>query len=254
MAKKRKSTAESIAYEKYLERTGFSESPITTALIDMDGVLFDSMKNHSAAWKKLSDEIGWKYRDNEFFLYEGMTGAAIIRLLMKRELGREDISDEEAKEIYAKKAQYFIELGEVAPIDGTAEMLNTLRSAGITRVLVTGSGQHSLLDRLNKTYPGIFSDDLKVTALDVKHGKPNPEPYLMGLEKAGAKAENAIVIENAPLGVKAGNASGCFTIGITTGPIPEDAMYESGADIVYPTMRDFTDALTRIIAARNYSF
>ena len=99
MAKKRTSTAESIAYEKYLERTGFSESPITTALIDMDGVLFDSMKNHSAAWKKLSDEIGWKYSDNEFFLYEGMTGAAIIRLLMKPELGREDISDEEAKEI-----------------------------------------------------------------------------------------------------------------------------------------------------------
>lgn len=133
-------------------------------------------------------------------------------------------------------------------------MLATLRSAGIKRVLVTGSGQHSLLDRLNADYPGIFSEDLKVTALDVKRGKPDPEPYLMGLEKAGVKAENAIVIENAPLGVKAGNASGCFTVGITTGPIPEDVMTENGADIVYPTMTAFADALTDIIAARNYSF
>ena len=183
-----------------------------------------------------------------------MTGAAIIRLMMKREMGRDDVGDEEAKEIYAKKAEYFRELGTVDKIEGADMMLTTLRSAGIKRVLVTGSGQHSLLDRLNADYPGIFSDDLKVTALDVKCGKPDPEPYLMGLEKSGAKAENAIVIENAPLGVKAGNASGCFTVGITTGPIPEDVLIENGADIVYPTMMAFANALTDIIAARNYSF
>lgn len=252
MAKRK--TEELEAYRRYLERTGFEEAPITTALIDMDGVLYDSMKNHTKAWIRLSEELGWNYSPDEFYLYEGMTGAAIIRLLMKRETGRDDVSDEEAKEIYARKAKYFIELGQVEKIDGADIMLNTLRSAGITRVLVTGSGQHSLLDRLNADYPGIFSADLKVTALDVKHGKPDPEPYIMGLEKAGAKAENAIVIENAPLGVKAGNASGCFTIGITTGPIPGNVLAENGADIVYPTMTDFASALANLIAARNYSF
>lgn len=250
----KKSTAEKEAYSRYLERTGFEESPITTALIDMDGVLYDSMKNHSAAWTRLAKELGWKHSPEEFYLYEGMTGAAIIRLLMKRELGRDNISDDEAAELYARKAKYFNELGEVAPIDGTAEMLNSLRSAGIKRVLVTGSGQHTLLDRLNTDYPGIFSADLRVTALDVKHGKPDPEPYLMGLKKANADAAHSIVIENAPLGVKAGNAAKCFTIGITTGPIPKDVMLENGADIVYPTMREFADAITKIIAARNFSF
>lgn len=252
MAKRK--TREKEAYKQYLERTGFGEAPITTALIDMDGVLYDSMKNHTKAWIRLSEELGWNYSPEEFYLYEGMTGAAIIRLMMKREMGRDDVGDEEAKDIYAKKAEYFRELGTVDKIEGADMMLTTLRSAGIKRVLVTGSGQHSLLDRLNADYPGIFSDDLKVTALDVKRGKPDPEPYLMGLEKSGAKAENAIVIENAPLGVKAGNASGCFTVGITTGPIPEDVLNENGADIVYPTMMAFANALTDIIAARNYSF
>ncbi len=255
MAKNKiKNSAERETYSRYLAKTGYEESPITTALIDMDGVLYDSMTNHNAAWMRLAEEMGWKCAPNEFYLAEGMTGAAIIRVIMERECGRTDVSDEEAAELYAKKAQYFKDLGEVAPIDGAAEMLCSLRSAGITRVLVTGSGQHTLLDRLNSDYPGIFSEHLRVTALDVKHGKPNPEPYLMGLKKAGSKAENSIVIENAPLGVKAGSASGCFTIGITTGPIPADALYAQGADIVYPTMRGFAEALPMMIAARNYSF
>lgn len=47
-----------------------------------------------------------------------------------------------------------------------------------------------------------------VTAFDVKYGKPNPEPYLMALKKGGFKPNEALVIENAPLGVQAGVAAG----------------------------------------------
>ena len=248
MAKRK--TREKEAYKQYLERTGFGEAPITAALIDMDGVLYDSMKNHTKAWIRLSEELGWNYSPDEFYLYEGMTGAAIIRLMMKRETGRDDVSDEEAKEIYAKKAEYFRELGNVDKIEGADMMLATLRSAGIKRVLVTGSGQHSLLDRLNADYPGIFSEDLKVTALDVKRGKPDPEPYLMGLEKAGVKAENAIVIENAPLGVRAGVAAGIFTIGVNTGPLPDKALADEGASLVFPSMSALGDAWQQIMESR----
>ena len=171
-------TREETAYADYLKRTGFSATPISTALIDMDGVLYDSMPNHSRAWKRLAAERGWHYADNEFFLYEGMTGAAIIRLMEERECHRDNVSDDECKAIYAKKAEYFTALGKVGQIQGTARMLNTLRDADIARVLVTGSGQATLLDRLNTDYPGIFSAPLKVTAHDVRHGKPDPEPYL----------------------------------------------------------------------------
>ena len=59
-----------------------------------------------------------------------------------------------------------------------------------------------------------------VTAFDVKYGKPHPEPYLMGLEKAGVHANEAFVVENAPMGVEAGVAAGIFTIAVNTGPSP----------------------------------
>ena len=41
----------------------------------------------------------------------------------------------------------------------------------------------------------MFQRDHMVTAFDVKYGKPHPEPYLMGLEKAGVQANEAIVVE-----------------------------------------------------------
>lgn len=50
-------------------------------------------------------------------------------------------------------------------------------------MVVTGSGQVSLIDRLNHNFPSVFRRDLMVTSFDVKYGKPNPEPYLMGLQK-----------------------------------------------------------------------
>lgn len=62
-----------------------------------------------------------------------------------------------------------------------------------------------------------------------------------------------MVIENAPLGVKAGKAAGCFTVAVTTGPIPEQEMTKSGADIVYGSMSRFADALPQLIEAMRTS-
>lgn len=80
-----------------------------------------------------------------------------------------------------------------------------------------------------------------VTAFDVKYGKPNPEPYLMGLEKAGVKADEAIVVENAPLGVTAGVAAGLFTIAANTGPLKDEVLSDAGASLVYPSMQALCD-------------
>ncbi|BGP54634.1 DL-glycerol-3-phosphatase [Rhodotorula sphaerocarpa] len=62
-----------------------------------------------------------------------------------------------------------------------------------------------------------------VTADDVTHGKPHPEPYLKGMDEArklpGAafEAEDILVVEDAPSGLRAGLAAGCKTLGVGTG-------------------------------------
>ena len=80
-----------------------------------------------------------------------------------------------------------------------------------------------------------------VTAFDVKYGKPHPEPYLMGLQKAHAKPNETFVVENAPMGVEAAVAANIFTIAVNAGPLPDQVLLDAGAD--YQTYTDIADGV-----------
>jgi mannitol-1-/sugar-/sorbitol-6-phosphatase len=68
-----------------------------------------------------------------------------------------------------------------------------------------------------------------VTATDVLHGKPHPEPYLKGAQILGAPASQCIVIEDAPAGIRAGKAAGAHVVAL--GTTASDAeLREAGAD------------------------
>ena len=72
------------AVNRYAGRHGYGRFDPKAALIDMDGTLLDSMKWHTLAWLRLATELGIEATREEFYLYEGMTGAATIGLLFRR--------------------------------------------------------------------------------------------------------------------------------------------------------------------------
>ena len=227
---------------------------IKAFLFDMDGVLFDSMKNHAESWTRAVQEYGLFMTREEVYMNEGRTGNGTINALMLRTFGRE-ATEEECLQIYKTKSEIFNTCPIAPPMPGALDVLNKVRAMGKLPVIVTGSGQRSLLDRLNKHFPGIFRPELMVTAFDVKLGKPYPEPYLKGLAKAGValnvdgsllKPEEAVVVENAPLGVQAAKAAGIFTIAVNTGPLPDSVLKDAGADIVLPSMAVLAETLNSL--------
>ncbi len=205
-------------------------------MFDMDGVLFDSMIFHAKAWQETSEKHHLISTPEDFYLFEGRTGESTVNELFLRTFGRE-ATEEERQSMYKEKAALFNRYNEGKVIDGAPEFVRQVVESGLKCLVVTGSGQYSLFKKLEEAYPGYFKKDLMVTAYDVKIGKPHPEPYLMGLEKAGLKANEAIVVENAPLGVESGAAAGVFTIAVNTGPLPDSILWKSGADLLYPNMR-----------------
>ena len=68
------------------------------------------------------------------------------------------------------------------------------------------------------------------------------------LKKVGVDATQAIVVENAPLGVQSAVAAGIFTIAVNTGPLPDEILKEAGADIV---VKDMAAALREIKRLKN---
>lgn len=217
----------------------------TAALVDMDGTLYASMGNHARSWYRLMTEQGIECTPQEFYLYEGMTGAQTIARLWERD-GRPAPSADDIARLYHTKTQYFNQLPQPTVMPGAQAVMQRLHELGLTTVLVTGSGQGSVLERLDDDYPGIFPPGRRITARDVTRGKPHPQPYLRAMEQAGSTPASSLVIENAPIGVRSGRASGAFTIGVNTGPLRAGTLSEEGAHVEFPDMCTLLAALAAL--------
>lgn len=234
------------AIAQYLKQNHYESIQLKSVLFDMDGVLFDSMPYHAEAWHKTMKAHWMNLSREEAYMHEGRTGAGTINIVCQRQLGR-DATQEEIESIYLEKSIEFNKHPQAERMPGAWELLQKIKAEGIIPTVVTGSGQASLLDRLEHNFPGMFRQELMVTAFDVKYGKPNPEPYLMALEKGGLKPNEAIVIENAPLGVEAGHKAGIFTIAVNTGPLNGEILLNAGADLLFPSMQALCESWEKLV-------
>ena len=213
---------------------------LKAVFFDQDGVLFDSMPYHAKSWVLAMTEYGFPFSEKQVYRNEGRTGSSVIR-----EAGG---NDDDCEKIYKAKSRYFNQLtGGKLPelIPNIRDVLTFLHNNNIQCWVVTGSGQRSLLDNLNTTFPDVFSG--VISAYDVTQGKPSPEPYIKAWERSGFKKEECFVVENAPLGVRAGKAAGLFTIAVNTGPLPDSELLAEGADCVLPNMKVLVEFLQKTI-------
>ena len=213
---------------------------------DMDGVLFNSMPHHAIAWEEVMKEHDLPFTAYDCYLNEGRTGESVIREAMWKARNR-DATPDEIKQIYTEKSERFNLLvqqaGGTVVIDGVAEVLRYVQSTGSQIWVVTGSGMRSLLDNLNNALPPVFQRDRMITAFDVTHGKPDPEPYLKAWERSGLPKEQCFVIENAPLGVRSGKAAGLTVYAVNTGILTREDLLQAGADQVFDSMTELLEFL-----------
>ena len=208
-----------------------------TALFDMDGVLYNSMFYHAKAWHTAMAEFGIDMAEEEAFLLEGMRGVDIVSMKMEQQHGRR-LSAEEAQRMYDRKSQLVFSYGDIAKVDGVEQLMQQFQNDGLRIGVVTGSGQRSLFERLSKDFPGLILRENIVTSYDVERGKPFPDPYIKGMEILSTQPSETLVVENAPLGVKAAKAAGCYTLAVNTGPLHADVLREAGADEVFADMHE----------------
>lgn len=233
-------------YNKTLQNKVNLPADCRLVMFDMDGVLFDSMPYHAKSWNHAMADFGLELSEAEAYLHEGRTGSGTINIITQRQLSRA-ADEEECHRIYARKSKYFNEFPKPERMPGAIETVRAVKECGVTPIIVTGSGQVSLLERIESNFSGLFRNEWMVCAKDVKYGKPNPEPYLMGLKKAGVDRSQAIVIENAPLGIEAGHAAGCFVIAVNTGPLPDKVLMDSGADLLFHSMAELSENIKNIL-------
>lgn len=209
---------------------------------DMDGVLFDSMPLHAIAWERVMSKYGLPFTAHDTYVNEGRTGESVIDEAFMVARGRH-ATPEEVRIIYDEKTELFRHLGDAQPIPGVAEVLQYVQAQGHQIWIVTGSAQQSLFDKLEMCFPDVFARDRMITAWDVKHGKPDPEPYLKAWEHSGLPKADCTVIENAPMGVQSGKGAGLTVYAVNTGILTCEDLQRAGADSVFDNMAGLLEYL-----------
>jgi len=179
-------------------------------LFDFDGVAVDSMHQHYDAWSNAFKEKGISFGKEEFFQLEGQGLNKIARMIGEQHgLVEQDLLD-----VVEAKVRYYYKSIEIRFYDYFMEMLNHFREREIPMAVVTGGNK----TRVQATVEEYFKDFFKalVTIDDVSNGKPHPEPFLKGAEKLALKPGECIVVENAPLGIKAAKAAATTVIAVKT--------------------------------------
>jgi len=185
-------------------------------LFDLDGVLVDSTPAVARVWAWWARQHGFD-ADKVVREAHGKPSIATIRELLpngnhdaeNREVERREIEDTDG----------------VIPLPGTMELLRAIPPE--KWAIVTSCTRR--LAQVRIAAAGLPEPKQMVTSNDIKHGKPNPEPYLKGAQILGAAGAECVVIEDAPAGIRAGKAARAHVVALRT--TAEDAeLRAAGAD------------------------
>lgn len=205
---------------------------------DMDGVLYDSMKNHEITWINSFKAQGIDFSAQQAYLNEGRTGFDTIKLVYRDVLGRE-ATHEECRQVYDEKTRLMALQPKAGIMPGMKRLVDFLRTIGVKVFVVTGSQQPMLLDKLEHDFG--FGPQSVISGQDVVKGKPDPEPYLRAVKRSGADVSRCVVIENAPLGIRSAKGAGIYTIALNTGVLADDVLWEQGCDELFPDTLSFSN-------------
>jgi sugar-phosphatase len=190
-------------------------------LFDLDGVLVDSTPAVARVWTAWARKYGFD-PDTVVRMAHGRTSLTTIRELLPNAdhaaLVAED-RDVERREIE--------DVADVVPLPGALELLQSLAA---DRWAVVTSGTRPLAE-VRIRAAGLPLPKHFVTASDITHSKPDPEPYLLGAKSVGFSPAACVVIEDAPSGIRSGKSAGARVLAVRT-TMPEPELIEAGADWV----------------------
>lgn len=190
---------------------------IEAVIFDFDGVVADTMTDNCVAWQQSFAAYGFQVKADEYYRLEGMGRFQIASYFIDKYHLDPAIKEPVviAKELYYKEHNTFRLYPEIDTI------FDLLVRQGIAIGIVTGASRARIGEHLDAR----LRDKLTalITADDVVHTKPNPEPYLKAVLELGKNAIDCLVIENAILGINSAKAAGCRCFALET-TLPKEAL------------------------------
>jgi HAD superfamily hydrolase (TIGR01509 family) len=208
------------------------------AILDIDGTLVDTNYQHAIAWFRAfiaHDIVRPIWRIHRHI---GMGGDQLVTALCgedtERELG-DKIRD-------AEKEEYGKLIGEVRTMEGSRELIATLKDRGHVVVLAS-SAKEDEVDAYLDLLDARELADAWTTSADVDATKPEPDLVRSALERVQAAADDAVMVGDTPWDVEAAKRAGVGTLAVVTGGFAEQELREAGAVDVFESVADLLERL-----------
>jgi HAD superfamily hydrolase (TIGR01509 family) len=211
---------------------------MTVAILDIDGTLVDTNYHHAIAWYRA-------FRQHDIVLplwrihrHIGMGGDQLVGALTD-ERTEEDKGDDIRA---AETVLYFQLIEEVQPMAGARELIEQLKARGHTVVLASSAKEDEVDHYLDLLDARELADDW-TTSADVESTKPAPDLVSAALEKAGASADDAVMVGDTTWDVEAAGKAGVPTVTVRTGGFGVDELKEAGAKAVFESVTELCERL-----------
>ena len=171
-------------------------------IFDLDGTLIDSTPAVDRTWNTFADEYG--LTKAELGRHHGVPSAAVVRGVVP-----EDRYQAAVKRIAELE---LADVHDIVVLPGATEALASL--VGAKNAIATSCTVPLAKARIAAAQ--LVPPTVIVTADDVVNGKPHPEPFLAAARLLDADPRRCLVVEDAPKGLEAAQAAGCFTLAVVT--------------------------------------
>jgi beta-phosphoglucomutase len=214
-------------------------------LFDFDGVVADTEPSNNRYLEQALAVFGLKLNDEQRLALIGVNGLDFIRPLLAS--AEPPVSDEAYLAVRQKQGNTYENSPDLKAQPGLRDFLGLLRGAGIKTGLVSSTSSRLILAALNRLaladqFDAILCGDM------VRRKKPDPEGYLRAMELLQIPPECCVVIEDSPVGIRAGLGAEAWVVGYEGASVPQDtglAQDRVKSFFDCPNLPVFRDALAK---------
>jgi HAD superfamily hydrolase (TIGR01509 family) len=208
-------------------------------IFDMDGVLIDSEPLHKRAKELAFAEIGIVLPESVYDSYKGQPDATMLpEILTARGLPTEKI-----QELSRRKKQIYEEFEhELQAINGATDFVEWAASRYKIALATSATARNREASLRLLGISNLFH--AVVDASGHQRPKPDPEVFLIALEKLQLEPAECWVVEDSVNGLRAAKAAGCFSAAITT-TFDKNTLATAGADVVVDSFLELQAVLER---------
>ncbi|MBR3076580.1 MAG: HAD family phosphatase [Oscillospiraceae bacterium] len=214
-------------------------------LFDFDGVVADTEPSNTRYLEQALAVFGLKLNDEQRLALIGVNGLDFIRPLLAS--AEPPVSDEAYLAVRQKQGNTYENSPDLKAQPGLRDFLGLLRGAGIKTGLVSSTSSRLILAALNRLaladqFDAILCGDM------VRRKKPDPEGYRRAMELLQVPPECCVVVEDSPVGIRAGLSAGAWVVGYEGASVPQDtglAQDRLKSFFDCPNLPVFRDALAK---------